>query len=546
MSLEHFEPQSSVGKALKDSMYRGRSSVSNATQGHRAENLEKRLEPRKAESTSMAQNKPRPAPAPHTYAPDPKAREKFCGLHEFLIENKLFLTDAYDMKFNCIKTYNINKNGSEKAVLAKESYCSQIIFSELVSIGFNLRGTKHNNTLLAQGDPGLGKTVLAEYCGQLINQESAEDIADSTIQCNPQQTAETMIASYDLPMLISGQKKVNRSSFVTQKTKILDEIQRLPPETFAIILQAIDSGKTKYGDEVIRLSEGPIYATKNAPDEGSSNIIPAGLDRFQVSVRYHEVNPNFLPALIEQGSKSRQPLNVPKELYIDTNTILTARNEIREVGFDKNAVRKLIFYIGEISGCNQASEELERKTKSNTQNKRPSDGLCTNCHYSKKLCSYFDNSISMRAIESTLSFAAGVAWFRNKKTVEEEDITEVLPRVLDHRAKITPYALEKKPVWDNDGIAFIRETYTEASQQFVKYQNSIPEFSKMLDDLDNPHTLAYSRNGNCKETIARLEGYFSSVIQKMDTVSKFSYAKILLFAIDHLMKNDSSNSRNSP
>ena len=537
MSLDNFEPHSSVGRMLKN---RAMSRTAASPRTVPAHTLENRVAVQ-AKPADKAADKSPTLQQPIKYERDPHSVEKFRGLHEFLIEKKIFLTDAYDMKFNCIKTYSLNKNGSEKGILAKESYAAPIVFSELVSIGFNHRGTKHNNTMLAQGDPGIGKTLLAEYCGQLINHESADDIADSTIQCNPQQTAETMIAHYVLEKLMAGQKEISKSSFVKNKTKILDEIQRLPPETFSIILQAIDSGKTKYGDEIIKLSEGPIYATMNAPDAGSGNIIPAGLDRFQVAVRYNAVNSNFLPALIENGIKSKQPFMVPKEIYIDSNTILTAREEISNIRFDKNAVRKLIFYLSEISECDKASEDLERKTKSNAIVKRPSDNLCIGCHYQKKICSYFDNSISTRIMEAAISFAKGLAWFRKKQTAEEEDIAAVLPYILAHRVKMTPAALEKKAVWENDTIAFIKETYSDAVQQFVKYQNEIPEFNKMLDDLDNPHTIAYSKNANTKETIAKLEGYFGNVIQKMDTVSKFSYAKILLFAIDHLQKNDIPN-----
>jgi len=486
----------------------------------------------------------KPQPKPIKLSHDSRAREKLRGLHEFLVQNKLFLTDSYDMKFKRDKTYKVEKNGSVKAVRAKESYCSNILFSVLAHVGFNLRGTKHNNTMLAQGDPGLGKTVLAEYCGQIINGESQDQIADSTVQCNPQQTAETMIASYDLPDLMKGVKNVLKSSFVQNKTKIIDEIQRRPAETISIILQAIDSGKTKYGGEVIYLSDGAIIATKNATDEGSNDLVPAAVDRFQIAVTYHDVNANFLPALIEQGLQSKKPMNLSQENYVDINTIFTARQEMRNIKFDKDAVRKLTYYLSEIGGCDKTSEELEKKTKSNAQNRRPSEGLCVNCHYDKKMCGYFDNSVSMRGIEATLSFAAGLAWFRGKDEVEEEDVSAVLPYVLNHRMEITPKALEKKPVWENDRIAFIRDTYKEASKQFTKYQNSIPEFNQMLDDLDNPHTLAYDRNGNTKDTVKRLEGYFESVIQNMDNVAKFSYAKILLFAIDHLKKDGSNTYTN--
>lgn len=540
MSLENFEPESKLGKEMKQrlSIKSDPKSIeqiiSQAEKPHIDSAVQIRQMPASHRPAAIKQSANN---APPKYVRDPATREKFRGLHDFMIQKGLFFTDAYDIKFDCVKTYSLNKNGSEKAILANEKYCSNILFSELVSIGFNLRGSKHNNTLLAQGAPGLGKTVLGEYWGQIINQESPDTIADSTIQCNPQQTAETMIAHYVLEKLMAGQKEISKSGFVVNKTKIIDEIQRLPPEMFAVILQAIDSGKTKYGDETIKLSEGAIYATMNAPDAGSGGIIPAGLDRFQVSVYFNDVNANFLPALIAQGIKSNQPFAIPKELYVDTNTILTAREDIRKLSFEKNAIRKLVFYISEISGCSEASDDLERKTKSNTQNRHPSDGLCVSCHFSKKMCSYFDNSPSMRALEATLSFAAGMAWFRGKDRVDEEDVVAVLPYTLGHRLNKTQAAIDKKKVWDVDTIAFIKDTYNEAIEQFVKYQNNIPEFNKMLDDLDNPQTLACGTAANPKETIARLEGYYSSVIQKMDTVSKFAYAKMLLLGISNLYKH---------
>ena len=545
------ETRSAFGKAMQDGLDQKSRTVNTPTTNYSSP-VETRSAFGKAMQAGLMQKQPSSAkacsslesrvssqslPQPVPFSPDSRAREKLKGLHEFLVQNKLFLTDSYDMKFNKDKTYKVEKNGSVKAVRAKESYCSNILFSILTHVGFNLRGTKHNNTMLAQGSPGLGKTVLAEYCGQIINGETPDQIADSTVQCNPQQTAETMIASYDLPSLMKGVKDVIKSSFVQNKTKILDEIQRLPAETISIILQAIDSGKTKYGGEVIYLSDGAIIATKNATDQGSNDLIPAAVDRFQIAVTYQDVNANFLPALIEQGLQSRKPMNLSKGMYVDANTILTARQDMRNIRFDKDAVRKLTFYLSEIGGCEKTSEDLERMTKSNAHNWKPSEGLCIGCHYDKKICGYFDNSVSMRGIEATLSFAAGLAWLRGKDEVEEEDVEAVLPYILNHRMEITPKALEKKAVWENDRIAFIRDTYKETSKQFIKYQNDIPEFNNMLDDLDNPHTLAYGNNGNVQDTIKRLEGYYDSVIQNMDNAAKFSYAKILLFAIDHLHKN---------
>jgi len=551
MTLDNFEPNSAVGKLMKEKLARrnGSSKPAAPSQPKRNERLEailaKRSTAPQPQKPKPANNTPRPQPAAprpaQPYTPDPSAVDKFRGMHDFFIENKLFLTDSADVKFKTHKTHKVTSNGSIKAIRAKESYNSQILLSLLTHVGYNLRGTKHNNTMLAQGDPGLGKTILAEYCGQFVFHESPDEVADSTIQCHPQQTAESMVAHYDLAKLLQGTKEVHTSSWMKNKGKILDEIQRLPDETIAIILQTIDSGKTKYGDDVIRASEGAITATMNAPDGGSTPIVPAANDRFQVSARYRSVNSNFVPAIIEQGMKSKTPLSVPKDCYIDDNTIRTAREEIKQITFDKDAVRKLIFYISQIDGCDKAGDTLETKTKSNAQYRKPSEGLCVSCHYSKKPCAYFDNSVSMRATEAALTYAKGLAWLRKKKEVKEEDIAAILPFVLQHRAELTPTAIEKKAVWENDRIAFIRDTYKESAKKFVQLQNQIPEFKQMLDDLDNPHNLAYSSNGNKKDTIKRLEGYFDTVIQKMDDVAAFSYASILNFALENLDQNGNTN-----
>ncbi len=547
MSIDTFEPQSTFGKMMKEKLAKRRNGTAQTiTTTARPNPRLEQIVAKSGEHRTPAAPTPRPSqPAKSAvsqpYVPDSNAVDKFRAIHEFFIENKLFLTDAYDIKFKKHKTHKVTSNGSITAIRAKESYNSQILLSLLTHVGYNERGTKHNNTMLSQGDPGLGKTILAEYCGQFVFHETADQIADSTIQCHPQQTAETMVAHYDLAKLMQGKKEVHTSSWMKNRAKIIDEIQRLPDETIAIILQTIDSGKTKYGDDVIRASEGAITATMNAPDGGSTPIVPAANDRFQVSARYKTVNGNFVSAIIDQGMNSNQPLSVPRECYIDDNTILTARKEIRQVTFDKDAVRKLVFYISQIDGCDKAGDSLESKTKSNAQYRKPSEGLCVSCHYSKKPCAYFDNSVSMRATEAVLTYAKGLAWLRKKKEVQEEDVAAILPYVLQHRAEITPTAIEKKGVWENDRISFIKDTYQEASKQFIKYQNSIPEFKQMLDDLDNPHNLVYSKNKLTKETATRLEGYFDTVIQKMDDVAAFSYAGILNFALEHFDKNGNTN-----
>jgi len=551
MTIETFEPQSTFGRIMKERLAKKRKN-STQTTTQTVQPANSRLDEILAKSEKSTASKPKPqtqfkpAPAPRPaanskYIPDSNAVDKFRGMHDFFIENKLFLTDSYDIKFKTHKTHKVTSNGSIKAIRSKESYNSQILLSLLTRVGYNLRGTKHNNTMLCQGDPGLGKTILAEYCGQFVFHETPDQIADSTIQCHPQQTAETMVAHYDLAKLMRGEKQVHTSSWMKNKEKIIDEIQRLPDETIAIILQTIDSGKTKYGDDVIRATEGAITATMNAPDGGSTPIVPAANDRFQVSARYNSVNANFVTAIIDQGMENKVPLSVPKECYIDNNTIQTARKEIKQITFDKNAVRKLVFYISQIDGCDKAGDSLESKTKSNAQYRKPSEGLCVSCHYSKKMCAYFDNSVSMRATEAVLTYAKGLAWLRKKDEVNEEDISAILPYVLQHRAEITPTAIEKKGVWENDRIAFIKDTYKEAAKKFVKYTNSIPEFKTMLDDLDNPHKLVYGQNKITKETAKRLEGYFDTVIQKMDDVAAFAYAGMLNFALENFDKNGNTN-----
>ena len=77
----------------------------------------------------------------------------------------------------------------------------------------------------------------------------------------------------------------------------MDEVNRLPPAKLSILYQIVDRGMTKYGSEVHKVSEGPLFATANAPDSGNFPLPLPFRDRFDIGVIATELNPQYIQRL---------------------------------------------------------------------------------------------------------------------------------------------------------------------------------------------------------------------------------------------------------
>ena len=112
-----------------------------------------------------------------------------------------------------------------------------------------------------------------------------------------------------------------------------------------------------------------------------------------------------------------------------------ARREIKEVKFHGDELYQLMHFLAESNYCFKGGVELEYKSKSHAQFKKPGKGLCSDCHYfpgadktdKGTICHMTEEGISPRSYQSITVNAKALAWYRGKNRVGIEDLEAVLP-----------------------------------------------------------------------------------------------------------------------
>ena len=439
---------------------------------------------------------------------DSSARDKIIRLYHQIQDSGLYIAPELDLQFGNTESIKLNNNGSERVVLADENYNANVLFTTLSCV----KPVK-TPAMISFGPPGAGKTTCAEYIGSAMFNLGLDQIHNATIYGHPEQTEEKMVARLRTgPLIKEGREEVDWREFITSPIRIVDEVNRLPPAKLSILYQIVDRGMTKYGSEVHKVSEGPLFATANAPDSGNFPLPLPFRDRFDIGVIATELNPQYIQRL---GANQQMP-----DLGITLDTILTASEEIRNIPIDIDAINKLAHFVSEINYCDKAGTTLESKTKSHALSKKPADGLCTDCHYREKSCAFTNEPISPRAFMSIQGYSKAVAWFRGQSQVTDETLAAVLPYALWHKLEITPKAIEQDPRFENDRIGFIRFLFGETNKNFIQLSNSIQNY----DDMMRAISASYGRGDTASKK--DIKKHIRS-LKAIDSVNKFSLAVAL-------------------
>ncbi len=453
-----------------------------------------------------------PSPAkPVIHSIDSSAHQKVRGIYELVQSRGLYIAPEFDLQFGDKKSIPLNNNGSEAVTLASENYNSNLLFTILSCLN-----PVPNPAMVFFGPPGAGKTTCAEYVGHFMFGLSLDDIHNATIYGHPEQTEEKMVARYDVASLMQGREQILKREFITSPVRIVDEVNRLPPGKLSILYQIVDTGLAKYGSEVMHLAEGPLFATANAPDSGNFPLPPPFKDRFEIAVVSPELNPYFIKSL------GRQNLSIPSGLEIRVDTLFTARSEIARVEIEPDVLNKLSHFVSEINYCEKAGTSLERKTKSHSMNKKPGEGLCSDCHYKSKLCATTKEPISPRSYKAILGYAMALAWFRGRSKVDDETLEAVLPFALWHKLEPTPTGLELEAVYENDRVAFVKALYDASKKGYTQVSNSIKDYDEMMRVISSSYDPQIPRD----EIKRKIEGFLDS-LKSIDSVQKFPLAVAL-------------------
>lgn len=398
-------------------------------------------------------------------------QQKVRKLYDVLGERGLYVNTNFDVFSQKPEEISLAQGAGYKLSLANpdsQAYASPLLFATLTSL-------LHHGTMLITGAPGIGKTTGAEFAGHFFTGTRLEDILASEILGYPQLTEEKLIASYDLGKLINqGERVVVPNNFLKCPVKIIDEGNRIPPDTLSILMRLADTGKAVYGGQLLTAATGPLFVTANYADEGTFHFTPPFLDRFDVAVMVTSPQPWDLRRIRERGDEKlngnlENLLVIPEGTKIDFDKARKAIKDMpesAEYGVSKVAEFSDFMYAA-LRFSEAASTDLVRATKGNAwkvnqDNAKPG-------HFNDGPHNYTLNELSVRTMKALQRYAKAFAWFNGDKTTNVTHLKTVLPYLLWHKVQPAEKALAEEPYYHNDRITFINGLVEKVETDYEEF-----------------------------------------------------------------------------
>lgn len=334
-----------------------------------------------------------------------------------------------------IKYYDDKKNKTNKKVLPE--ILSLCVLNALVP----------NSAMLLVGGHGGGKTTLVKLLGRMFTGMRLDEIENSIVRGHPQLTEEKLTGTLKLGKLMKdGIEEVVWRQFVTGFWKIIDEVNRLTPYSQDILLSLLAEGKVKYYDAVATIEKYTLYSTINPQDVGTFELSQPFLDRFGISVPISMPSSNDLSLILrgkdEKYSGYDELIEVPEILSIDA--LMEIWYYVNRMRFKSEVNNYIHAIIREFTLC-------ARVDKGNSENLKPSSGLCSGCHYNtnQSVCNKIDSILSVRVAKDLLRYSKALAWLLNLNEVDINIVNSIAPYVISHRVNYSSRELEKAPFWGN-------------------------------------------------------------------------------------------------
>ena len=338
------------------------------------------------------------------------------------------------------------KDLSIKYLTEKSKKVSTSILPEILTLCV-LNALVPNSAILLVGGHGGGKTTLAKLLGRMFTATSLNDVESSIIRGHPQLTEEKLIGTLKLGKLMKeGEEEVVWRKFVTNFWKIIDEVNRLTPYAQDILLSLLAEGTVKYYDSIKSINKFCLFATINPHDIGTFELSQPFLDRFGISVPISMPSSHDLQLILsgkdEKYSGMDELVQVPEILSIDD--LMEIWYYVNRIPFSSEVNNYIHAIIREFTLCS-------RVDKGNTEDIKPSAGLCSGCHFNtaQNICNKIDSILSVRVAKDLLRYSKALAWLLGINNIDVNIVNTIAPYVISHRTIYVKRELDKSPYFGN-------------------------------------------------------------------------------------------------
>jgi len=304
-----------------------------------------------------------------------------------------------------------------------------------------------NSAMLLIGGHGGGKTSLVKLLGRMFTATTLNEVENSIIRGHPQLTEEKLIGTLKLGKLMKeGEEEVVWRQFVTNFWKIIDEVNRLTPYAQDILLSLLAEGTVKYYDSITAINKYCLFATINPHDVGTFELSQPFLDRFGISVPITMPGSHDLQIILtgkdEKYSGRDELIEVPQILIIDE--LMEIWYYVNRINFTSEVNNYIHAIIREFTLCS-------RVDKGNTEDLKPSTGLCSGCHFNtvQNVCNKIDSILSVRVAKDLLRYSKALAWLLGLTDIDVNIVNTIAPYVISHRTLYVKRELEKAPFFGN-------------------------------------------------------------------------------------------------
>ena len=359
-----------------------------------------------------------------------------------------------------------------------------------------------NSAMLLIGGHGGGKTTICKLLGRMFTGSSLQKIENSIIRGHPQLTEEKLVGTLKLGKLMhDGEEVVVWRQFITNFWKVIDEVNRLTPYAQDILLSLLAEGTIKYYDEITTIQKYCLYATINPQDVGTFELSQPFLDRYGISVPISMPTSSDLELILkgkdEKYSGWDELIQVPKVLTIDE--LMEIWYFVNKIPFENKVNNYIHAIVREFTLC-------DRIDKGNSENLKPSKGLCSGCHFdtTQNICNKIDSILSVRVAKDLLRYSKALTWLMNLNKIDVNIVNTIAPYVISHRVIYSNRELDKAPYWGNR-YEFSRGILNLIQKKFINREICYQITEKFRDGIAEKEELTTLKNYKKNDLIVKFD-----------------------------------------